>query len=250
MENIPQKNISLDAICLIVVLYALKEYYAKNTKVEEMNPMKKTKNFNILILLLYLSIWLMGCSTNGAVENKAVLLEIQRPLIMSKTGEDDRPAWTTQMAFIENDGKLIYTGSVIGGADYTLTLRLAKAEATKNLLESIEIKARHEFSSSMNGSNMAEGDIGRYVTDTVAWTIDNLRIGGIKQRQIYYEQVFDPVAQSFKYNSWVQLEISKSDYTKAKANAAQRLLDKAVQGNDDEAREKALELLEKLNREV
>ena len=212
--------------------------------------MKKTKILNPLILLLYLSIWLMGCSSNGAIKNKAVLMEVQRPLIMAKTGEDDRPDWTTQTTFIENDGKLIYTGSVMGGADYSLTLRLAKAEATKNLLESIEIKARHEFSSSMNGSNRAEGDIGRYVTDTVAWTIDNLRIGGIKQRQIYYEQVFDPVAQSFKYNSWVQLEISKSDYTKAKANAAQRLLDKAVREKDEEAKVKALELLEKLNQEV
>ena len=212
--------------------------------------MKKTKILNPLILLLYLSIWLMGCSSNGAIKNKAVLMEVQRPLIMAKTGEDDRPEWTTQMAFVENDGRLIYTGGVMGGADYFLTLRLAKAEATKNLLESMEIKARQEFSSALNGSNRMDGDIGRYVTDTVAWTIDNLRIGGIKQRQIYYEQVFDPAAQSFKYNSWVQLEILKSDYTKAKVNAARRFLDKAVQENDDEARKKALEMLEKLYQEV
>ena len=66
---------------------------------------------------------------------------------------------------------------------------------------------------------------------------------------IYYEQVFDPVDQAFKYNSWVRLEISKSDYTKAKTEAARRLLDEAIREEDQEAKEKALELLDKLQQE-
>ncbi len=196
------------------------------------------------MLVLILVVALASCAS------KAEIIQESIPQQITKTGEDDRPEWTTHTTFIEKDGKLIYTGGVMGGADYSLTLRLAKAEATKNLLESIEIKARQVFSSALNGSNRTEGDIGRYVTDTVAWTIDNLQVGGIKQREVYYEQVFDPIDQSFKYNSWVQLEISNSDYAKAKTSAAQRLLDKAVREKDEEAKENALELLEKLNQKV
>ena len=88
------------------------------------------------------------------------------------------------------------------------------------------------------------------MTDAVAWTVDNLRIGGIKQTQIYYEQVFDPADQAVKYNSWVQLEISKSEYAKAKVEAARKLLDEAIRNKDQEAKEKALELLDKLREEV
>jgi len=41
----------------------------------------------------------------------------------------------------------------MGGADYALTLRLAKSEAMKNLLESIQVKAMGEFSSAIHGQN-------------------------------------------------------------------------------------------------
>ena len=138
----------------------------------------------------------------------------------------------------------------MGGADYALTLRLAKSEAMKSLLESIQVKARGEFSSAIQGQNRTDRDLGRYVTDTVAWTVENLRIEGITQDRAYYEQIFDPVSQSFKYNSWVQVGISRSDYVRAKTDAAQKLLDKAVHNNDQEAKMKAMELLEKLREDV
>ncbi len=94
------------------------------------------------------------------------------------------------------------------------------------------MKARGEFSSAIHGQNRTDRDLGRYLTDTVAWTVENLRIEGITQDRIYYEQIFDPASQSFKYNSWVQVGISRSDYVKAKTDAAQKLLDKAIRNND------------------
>jgi len=201
--------------------------------------MKARKIFIIGIALL-----LTACASKAHVKQEV------SPTKITMTGEDDRPEWTTKETFTEKDGRLMYTGGVMGGADYALTLRLAKSEATKNLLESIEIKARAEFSSAIHGENRSEGDLGRYVTDAVAWTVDNLRIGGIKQSRIYYEQIFDPISQLFKYNAWVKLEISKADYLKAKTDSAQKLLDKAIREKDEEAKEKALELLEKLRQEA
>jgi hypothetical protein len=208
----------------------------------------------LIIFLIYGigSIFLIttGCGTSKVAMQNAAIIELHRPVVVEKTGMDKRPDWTSEKPFLEDDQGFHFTGGYMGGADYALTLRLAKSEATKNLLESIEIKARSEFSSAINGQNRIDGDLGRYITDAVAWTVENLRVRGIQQNQIYYEQVFDPTSQSFKYNSWVQLIISKFDYQKAKVEATQRLLDKAIQEKDKKAKEKAMELLEKLREET
>ena len=208
-------------------------------------------NNRIFFLLAFCSYFLpLGCAASKVAQQKENLIEVQRPVLVVKTGQDNRPEWTTKETFIEQDGNFIYTGGIMGGADYALTLRLAKGEANKNLLESVQIKARAEFSSAIHGQNRNENDLGRYVTDAVAWTVDNIKIGGIHQREIYYEQIFDPGNQSFKYNAWVQLEISQADYLKAKRNAAEKLLDKATREKNDEAKQKTKKLLRELRKEV
>jgi len=191
-----------------------------------------------------------ACGTSKVAKQKASLIEVRKPVVVEKTSHEKRPGWTSERHFFEDDDGLHYTGGFVGGADYALTLRLAKAEATKNLLESIQIKARAEFSSAIQGQNMLDADIGRYVTDAVAWTVDNLTIGGIQQNLIYYEQVFDPVSQSFRYNAWIQVRISKADYIKAKTDAAQKLVNKANREKNENAEQKALELLEELKQEA
>lgn len=202
------------------------------------------------IPVFFIALSLIGCGASKVAKQQAAFIELQKPVVVERTGKDKRPDWTSEKPFSEDDNGFHFTGGYMGGGDYSLTLRLAKSEAIKNLLESVEIKARSEFSSVIQGQNQTDGDLGRYVTDAVAWTVENLRVRGIRQGRIHYEQIFDPVSQSFKYNSWVQLIISKPDYQKAKVDAAQRLLDKAVREQDKEAKEKAKELLEKLYREV
>jgi hypothetical protein len=172
--------------------------------------------------------------------------ELVKPIILEKTGEADRPEWTSKTTFFENGQVLHFCGGWMGGGDYAASLRLARSEATKNLLESIRIRANSEFAAALSGSNRQSGDVGRYITDTVAWTVDSLRVEGISQREIYYEQYLDPPSLQVKYNAWVQLVISKSDYTKAKLDAAHKLYEKSIQEKDQEAKEKALQLLDKL----
>lgn len=210
------------------------------------------KNLRILTIVhVYLVVFLtFGCATGKAGKQTHVVMEIQEPPVVEKTVQNNRPVWISEKPYFEDDKGYHFTGGIIGGADYALTIRLAKAEATKNLLESIQIKARGEFSTAVHGQNQNNSDLGRYVTDAVAWTIDGLLISGIRQKKIYCEQISDPVAQTIKYNSWVQLEISRIDYQNAKIDAAQRLLDKAIQEKDEEAKNKALELLDKLRQEV
>jgi hypothetical protein len=153
------------------------------------------------ILIVGIAFALTACASSAYLEQDTL------PKTITKTGEDNRPEWTTEETFMEKDDTFFYTGGVMGGANYALTLRLAKSEATKNLLESVEIKARVEFSNALHGQNKNDRDLGRYVTDAVAWTADNLRVRGIRQKKIYYEQVFDPQSQSFKYNPAVRENI-------------------------------------------
>jgi hypothetical protein len=195
---------------------------------------------------------IFGCGGNKVVKQNQAMAEPNKPVVYEKTATAtaQRPAWTNQTTFYEDDVGIHFSGSVMGGSDYALTLRLAKSEAIKNLLESIEIKTRSEFSSVMHGNFGKDEDIGRYVTDAVAWTVENLRVSGIKQQNIYYEQTLDPGTHRVRYNAWVNLNISKADYIKAKTGAAEKLLTKALRERDEEAKQKALELLERLRTET
>jgi len=206
-------------------------------------------NLNFIICIIMVLI-LYGCGGNRITKQDRKIQNHYKPVVLEKSGSTKRPAWTFNNTFFKDKNGFHFIGGVMGGGDYTLTLRLAKSEAVKNLLESIEITATSEFSSTFEGDNRSANDLGRYVTDTVAWTIENLRVSGITQRQVYYEQVFDPGSQTFKYNAWVELEIPNSDYIRAKVSVAERLLDTSTRENDAVAKQKALELLEQLNREA
>lgn len=209
--------------------------------------MKKASRIKIVgCLMVPFLMVAFGCGGSKVIKQNQAMAEQTRPVVYEKTGTTQRPEWTNHLSYSEDDRGYHFTGGVMGGADYALTIRMAKSEAIKNLLESIEIKAQSEFSSVMHGNYGKDESLGRYVTDAVAWTVENLKVSGIRQQAIYYEQHFDPVSQRTRYNAWVNIQIGKADYLKARMGAAERLLKKAIQEKDEEAKEKALELLEKL----
>lgn len=201
-----------------------------------------------LRFLTYFAVIAFFCSCGGdrIVKPTQAIADFHDLIVIENTGTTGRPDWTDNITFFKDNQGLHFTGGVMGGVDYALTIRLAKAQAIKGLLESIEIKARSEFSTVLGGKNRNESDIGRYVTDAVAWTIENIKISGIRQRKLYYEKVLDPISQIIGYNTWVELEISDSDYAKAKVKAAERLRDQALEERDEDSRRKAEELLDKL----
>ena len=51
------------------------------------------------IVILFTSVLLIGCGISKVVEQKATIIEMQRPVIVEKTGEDKRPDWTTDKPF-------------------------------------------------------------------------------------------------------------------------------------------------------
>ena len=131
--------------------------------------MQSKQCFQFLILTIVMAFLPFGCGASKAMKEKQALVEVQSPIVVTKTGQDKRPDWTSENPFREDDKGLYFSGGIMGGADYALTIRLAKAEATKNLLESIQIKLRSEFSSAIHGQNRIDNDLGRYATDGVAW---------------------------------------------------------------------------------
>jgi hypothetical protein len=161
-----------------------------------------------------------------------------------------RPKWTDMETYWTNRGSIFCTGTCFGGADYSLSARIAKSEAIKNLIESVSIKARSEFSHSIHGNNMSPEDIGRYVTDSVGWVVENLQVSGIKMVGLYHEQAEDFTTGRPLYNVWVLLEIDRDDYIRAKTCAAERLIEKANVENNAEARAKAEALLKNLEKET
>lgn len=211
---------------------------------------KRLEKYFVIWYVVPLLVVIMGCGGSKVIKQNQAMAESYKPVVLEKTSTTQRPVWTNQSTFYEDDVGFHFSGGVMGGSDYALTIRLAKSEAIKNLLESIEIKARSEFSSVMQGNYGKEEDIGRYVTDAVAWTVENLRVSGIKQQDIYYEQTFDPGTHRVRYNAWVNLNINRADYIKAKTGAAEKLLNKAIRERDEEAKQKALELLERLRTET
>jgi len=88
-----------------------------------------------------------------------------------------------------------------------------------------------------------------YVSDGIATFTKALHVRGVRQTDIYYEEVFSAVVARPAYNVWVKVEMSKVDFMHAKAEALKALQGKFDQDGDVEAKEKAQELLDSLKRD-
>ena len=109
---------------------------------------------------------------------------------------------------------------------------------------------RAEFSSYVQGTNTGDLGADRYVSDGIATFTENLHVQGVRQKGIYYEEMFSPSIMQPTYNVWVQLEMAKVDYLKAKVDAIRRLRDKFNREGRKEAKEKADEILKDLKEQV
>jgi hypothetical protein len=175
--------------------------------------------------------------------------EIHKPILVRTSETDSRPAWTKK-AVSEAQGKVYFAGGFMNGSDYSVTIRCANAEALKATIQGISQFIRAEFSSYAQGTNTDIGGIERYIEDGIATFTKNLHLQGIKQKDLYWEEMASPGAIQSTYNVWVMLEINKVDYLKAKADVVRNLRDKFAEAGQAEAKEKAEKLLEELKEEV
>jgi hypothetical protein len=208
----------------------------------------------VLLIFICTMLAILGCSSKPK-KNMVALPEIQeayevnKPILLRTSEEDSRPAWTKN-AVSEYGGKVFFSGGFMNGADYSVSIRCANAEALKVTIQGISQYIRAEFSEYVQGSNTDSGNIERYVEDGIATFTKNLHVQGIKQKELYWEEMLNPGAVQSSYNVWVMLEMDKADYIRAKADVLKNLRDKFVEAGQTEAKEKAEKLLEDLKEEI
>jgi hypothetical protein len=189
------------------------------------------------LFLIFLGVVLVGCSAGNHLVEKPAVIE-------KSTDHSDRPDWVME-TFAEKDGMFYFSGMVDGGHDLAVTLRQAKAEAMKNVAESIATSIRQEFAEVVEGDNQ-EDDLARWMSDGIAWAVRNINVIGAKQREVYYERIFYPMMGDATYTAFARIEMSKPDYMKSRRDALKKLRGKLVAENQKEAKERAEELLDKL----
>jgi len=175
--------------------------------------------------------------------------EAQRPYVVATSEDDKRPSWVKETVS-EKDGQVRFSGGFLNGSDYAVSIRCANAEALKVAAQGISQFIRAEFSSYVQGSNTGSGGVDRYVSDGIATFVDNLHVQGVRQAEIYYEEVMSPAVMQPTYNVWVRLEMSKADFLLAKSAALQKLRDRFARAGEVAAKEKAEKLLLDLQREL
>ncbi|MFC1812583.1 hypothetical protein ACFL03_07815 [Thermodesulfobacteriota bacterium] len=175
---------------------------------------------------------------------------VQKPILVRTSAHDQqRPQWTKKTV-VEEDGNIYFSGAFLNGSDYSVTIRCANAEALKVVVQAISNFVRVEFSEHVQGSNTGTDGVDRWVSDGIATIADNLHLLGVRQKEVYYEELYDPTINASIYNVFVKLEIPKIDFLNAKAEAVRRLRDKFASAGEMEAKEKAEKLLEELKSEI
>ena len=207
-------------------------------------------NSNISLgIFIIISLAFSGCGATKALNLKEEY-QIQQPIIVRTSLDDDRPQWTRQSVF-ELNGKIYFTGGFTDGADYAVSIRCANAEALKSAVQSISQFIRAEFSEYVHGSNSAAGEgVDRYFSDGIATFSENIQVQGIRQAELYYQEIFSPTLMQSTYNVFVKLEMSKADFLHAKASVLKKLRERFKHDGETEAKQKAEKLLDELKNEI
>jgi len=192
-----------------------------------------------------------GSAVKHARKQAKQMYEIQKPIVVDTTRENKqkRPEWTFK-SMDEDEENVYFSGSFMNGSDYPLSVRCANAEALKVATQSIGQFIRTEFSEYVEGSNQAGYEVNRFVEDGIAVLTKNLHMQGLRQTEIYYEEIFSPAVMQPAWNVWVRLQMLKADYLHAKAEALRQLRDRFESQGQKQAKEKAESLLESLKNEV
>jgi len=197
------------------------------------------KKFAVMLFAGVFVLGLLGCG-GPAVRPVGTQTVVERST--AKT-----PEWVL-VPYFEDETTMYFSGALKGVGDYAVGLRQAKAEAMKNVAESIQTKAKTEFVQNTRGANLTPEDLGRFVQDGIAMTADNINISGLLPAESYYEKVEEitDTGVRYFYNCSVLFQLPIVDYKQARSRAINGLADQARKENNAAAEKAAMGLLEKL----
>jgi len=198
------------------------------------------RNLFAFFSILIAGIFIFGCAS-------APKMVVGQQKVVERSAKE-APEWIT-VPYFEDKDIMYFSGGVRGVADYAVGLRQAKAEAVKNIAESIATKVRTEFTETTRGANIDPGDLGKFVQDGIAMVTNNINIQGMLPTENYYEKVEEVTDYGVKYfyNCYVLYQLPVADYKLARRRALEDMTKKYREENNKKAEEAATKLLEKLD---
>ena len=196
--------------------------------------LKSILNISVIVGLTLLSI---GCGSS-------------RPAIGTETivekSASSKPDWVLMNR--DSDDMLFFSGSVTGVYDQSLGFRQARADAIAKAVEGIKVRARTEFTQATQGVNVSSSKIGRFVSDAVSFTADNVNLSGVQSAERYYEKIERVKSNGveYSYNCYVLLQIPVESYKSATDMALNKISAEAQSANDTEAQSLAEDVRNRL----
>lgn len=182
-----------------------------------------------LIIGISLVVLLNGCASTPTIGKQTIV----------ERSASSKPEWETK-TFFEKESQMFFSGTITNVFDMALGFRQAKAEAMKNIIESLKTKARTEFSTAIKGQNLSKDDLGRIAEDVVTW-VAQIDVSGVIQKETYYEKIEEITHTGVKhsYNCSVLLQLDKKFYLDARENAINNAIAKQREVNNQAAVEAA-----------
>jgi len=181
---------------------------------------------------------LIGCAGSA---------EIGTEKTVEKSGST--PDWALTPTTEQSDF-IFVTGELSKGKDRSFAMNQAYADGIRKLMNMMQNAVKTQSSTALRGSNMEDGDVGRFSEFAVAWISDTYKISGVQNPESYWEKVEVKTATgvNYFYNCYTHLRISKLNYKKALEGAFNEMKKKAQEENNKKAEETAKNLIDELNK--
>jgi hypothetical protein len=201
--------------------------------------MKFRKSISCLLVIVSIAslTGLTGCGKKtGTPAGKTKIVE---------RSHRNRPSWTSKIT--TEDRTNYYYSGMASGRDYALSVRLAKAEGVKNMVEAIESKVRTEFTS-VTTEIAKDAQVARFIEDGISMLSENVRVRGLTYNEVYYEKSEKALkdAVEYYYDVWARISIKKEDYVEARKEVVERMIREAQLKNSQVLMETAKTLKERL----
>ncbi|MFZ1290634.1 MAG: hypothetical protein WAR79_11125 [Melioribacteraceae bacterium] len=194
---------------------------------------------NLLVVTLLVSLmFLVSCSSSK---------EIGKEVIVQQSG--DSPVWIVTPT-VEDDENIFVTGELTKAKDRSFGMKQAYSDGVMKFMNTMQNAVKTQSSLALRGSNIEEGDIGRFSEFAVGWISDTYQIAGVKNPESYWEkvEVNTNTGVDYYYNCYSLLSMSKNDYNKALSGAYDNMKKKAQEENNKKAEETAASLIDALNK--
>lgn len=195
------------------------------------------KNLAFLFLAIALAIITFSCVSSVGEEST-----------IEKSGKT--PEWLNTPTFKDNSN-IYVIGEMSKCKDRAFGLNQAYADGLRKLMNMMINDAKTQSAQVLKGSNVDEGDVEKYSEFAVAWISQTYTIGNVENLESYWEKirVITSSGETYYYNCYTKLKISKHDFNMALVGAFANMKKKAKEGNNKTVEDIADKLIKDLENE-